>query len=204
MRPRSGRKNTHCRQIQSLLELLGKISSVCHKNKNQFSISGSALRNSIDTSVFTFHLLRELKKALRSKAGATIGSLFDAVSRNLADEGLPPPTKFGIEAGSVQIVPGKMRRRGTTRRVELAKGISPYPMEELSTGDDARFVGDLNYPDGTSLPIDSLIVKSWEIRNTGIVPWRHRYLHVVGASRGTGLIEVPPLVPVPDTDPAIT
>ena len=84
---------------------------------------------------------------------------------------------------------------GVSQRHVQPAGASP------NDKDRSEFVGDITVPDGTVLKPGVEFVKVWEIRNTGEVAWRHRYLTRVGAIVGAGLPYSPPRVPIPDTEP---
>lgn len=70
----------------------------------------------------------------------------------------------------------------------------------LVAGDNDDFVTDVTIPDGTIVNTGQVFVKTWEIRNTGQVPWAGRYLTRVGA-QGPGLCSSPSQVPIPETMP---
>jgi hypothetical protein len=67
--------------------------------------------------------------------------------------------------------------------------------------DDDRFVADVTIPDGTIVRANQRFVKTWEIQNTGLVPWRGRYLQRQGTLQAPGLCTSPARVPVPTTLP---
>jgi Ig-like domain from next to BRCA1 gene len=67
--------------------------------------------------------------------------------------------------------------------------------------DDSRFVADVTIPDGTTVRAGQRFVKIWEIRNSGLVPWRGRFERRQGVQSGPGLCSSPPAVPVPTTMP---
>src|SRR5262249_39160210 len=71
----------------------------------------------------------------------------------------------------------------------------------LVPGDNATFVADLTIPDGTTVDVGQRFVKTWKIRNSGTVPWHHRYEQRQGLRQGKGLWWTPDRVPVPDTLP---
>jgi hypothetical protein len=55
--------------------------------------------------------------------------------------------------------------------------------------DNATFVRDVNYPDGSSIPVsDKPIVKEWLVRNSGDETWTNRRLVAIG--KHTGLVPV--------------
>jgi len=70
----------------------------------------------------------------------------------------------------------------------------------LAAGDNDDFVTDVTIPDGTIVHTGQRFMKTWEIRNTGQVPWAGRYLTRVGA-QGPGLCSSPSQVPIPETMP---
>jgi hypothetical protein len=71
----------------------------------------------------------------------------------------------------------------------------------LVSCDDSRFVADVTIPDGTTVRASHTFVKTWEIQNSGLVPWQGRYLSRQGLLAGSGLCDSVPRVPVPATRP---
>jgi Ig-like domain from next to BRCA1 gene len=74
---------------------------------------------------------------------------------------------------------------------------NPYPVE----GDASEFVADVTIPDGTVMRPGHRFVKTWRVRNSGVVPWIDRRLGRVGPPLAHGLPRSVPSVPVPDTPP---
>lgn len=149
-------------------------------------------------SVFTYHLLRRLRLARRHCHGATLNEIYDAVAQDLSVNGFPMPTKFGFESGRTLLVSRKRRR---SHLIEMTAEASSSPDVYPLPGDVPEFIRDVSYPDGSVLPVGSFITKTWEIRNAGVRHWSSRFLRCFGATRGTGLIEAPPVVPIPDVPP---
>jgi Ig-like domain from next to BRCA1 gene len=67
--------------------------------------------------------------------------------------------------------------------------------------DRSEFVRDVTVPDGSIFQIGEEFIKTWEIRNTGSVEWKSRWLRRIGACRGVGLIQSPEKARIPDTKP---
>jgi hypothetical protein len=67
--------------------------------------------------------------------------------------------------------------------------------------DDDRFIADVTIPDGTTVHANQRFDKVWEIQNTGLVPWRGRYLQRQGVLQGPGICTSAPRVPIPATIP---
>ena len=67
--------------------------------------------------------------------------------------------------------------------------------------DDSRFVADVTVPDGTIVRAGQRFIKTWEIQDSGLVPWRGRFLQREGLVGGPGLCDSPSRVPVPTTLP---
>jgi hypothetical protein len=80
----------------------------------------------------------------------------------------------------------------------VASAVS-LPANPLVPGDDSTFIADITYRDGTKIPEGQSFIKTWEIKNTGSVPWVGRYLAPDG--KITGTCTYPPRVPVPTTYP---
>ncbi|MFC6087385.1 NBR1-Ig-like domain-containing protein [Sphaerisporangium aureirubrum] len=70
-------------------------------------------------------------------------------------------------------------------------------------GDSSAFVRDVTYPDGSTVAVGQRFAKTWEIRNTGAVSWRGRYLTRQGTN-DPGLCALPAMTPIPDTRPGQT
>lgn len=75
----------------------------------------------------------------------------------------------------------------------------PLPANPLVPGDNSTFITDITYRDGTKIPEGQSFIKTWEIKNTGSVPWVGRYLAPDG--KITGACTYPSRVPVPTTYP---
>jgi hypothetical protein len=75
----------------------------------------------------------------------------------------------------------------------------PLPANPLVPGDDSTFIADVTYRDGTKIPEGQSFIKTWEIKNTGNVPWAGRYMAPDG--KVTGACTYPSRVPVPTTYP---
>lgn len=65
-------------------------------------------------------------------------------------------------------------------------------------GDDDMLVSE-NYPDGTTVRAGQTFAKTWELRNTGTVPWADRYLQ--RSQPATGGCQTPDRVPIPTVLP---
>ncbi|GGM53558.1 hypothetical protein GCM10012275_25760 [Longimycelium tulufanense] len=78
---------------------------------------------------------------------------------------------------------------------------APKPVIE---GDGSEFVRDVTIPDGTEIPTGAHFVKTWEIRNSGNVPWIDRYLIREGDFGRPGPCESVDRVRIPDTRPGET
>ncbi|ANN22212.1 hypothetical protein SD37_33825 [Amycolatopsis orientalis] len=68
-------------------------------------------------------------------------------------------------------------------------------------GDSSRFVSDVTIPDDTVVKPGSQFVKVWEIKNTGTVEWRKRYLRRTDLPVAPGACRTPERIPVNDTAP---
>jgi hypothetical protein len=75
----------------------------------------------------------------------------------------------------------------------------PLPANPLLPGDDSTFIADITSRDATTVPEGQSFIKTWEIKNTGSVPWVGRYLAPDG--KITGACTYPSRVPVPTTYP---
>ncbi|MHA6780976.1 NBR1-Ig-like domain-containing protein [Pseudonocardia saturnea] len=79
----------------------------------------------------------------------------------------------------------------------VAAGGTPAPPID---GDAAAFVGDITVPDGSLVAAGEPFVKTWEIRNSGTVPWTGRHLERLPGRDGEAC-RTPDRVPVPATPP---
>jgi len=66
--------------------------------------------------------------------------------------------------------------------------------------DDAKFIRDVTFPDGTEVPAGTRFEKIWEIQNAGTMFWQKRYLREVGTAP-LGLVSDSIQVIVPNTPP---
>jgi transcriptional regulator with XRE-family HTH domain len=69
-----------------------------------------------------------------------------------------------------------------TRRGASAPVATTYVTRSARTqpGDRSEFIADLTIPDGMVVRPGAKFVKSWRIRNAGLVPWRARLLERIG------------------------
>lgn len=92
------------------------------------------------------------------------------------------------------------------RRIERTKfGVHyEYPQPGLASSasriDRAEFLRDVTIPDGTMIPIGAHFTKTWEIRNSGQVPWVNRRLTRM-TPQGATLPWSEDSIPIPDTWP---
>ncbi|MGH3829821.1 MAG: NBR1-Ig-like domain-containing protein [Pseudonocardiaceae bacterium] len=77
---------------------------------------------------------------------------------------------------------------------------SPSISAEVA-GDKTAFVADTTMPDGSTVQVGESFVKTWDIRNTGTVTWKGRYLQRIGATGGFGICGSLTRVPIPLTRP---
>jgi transcriptional regulator with XRE-family HTH domain len=87
-----------------------------------------------------------------------------------------------------------LRRRRRDPRLIAAQ--ASYPL----SGDACEFVGE-DPPDGISVPLGHRFVKTWTIRNSGVVHWSGRRLMRIGPHVGPTILQSPRFVPIPDTAP---
>ncbi|NIJ13326.1 hypothetical protein FHU38_003670 [Saccharomonospora amisosensis] len=87
-------------------------------------------------------------------------------------------------------------------RITSADGTeSADPRAMVYEGDASKFIRDVTYPDGTVVEPDSQFVKIWEIRNTGSVEWRNRYLQRIDLPIGPADCATPERIPINHTFP---
>ena len=124
----------------------------------------------------------------------------------------PPPAEQ-VAAGEQAGAPGpapRERRRIVFAAVAAALGIltgavltlvvfgrQPAAGPVVAARDDSQFEGDITYPDGALVPVDSAFTKVWRIRNTGTVHWANRFLARVNQQP----CEAPQSVAIPQTRP---
>ncbi|WP_409491189.1 NBR1-Ig-like domain-containing protein [Amycolatopsis sp. cmx-11-12] len=68
-------------------------------------------------------------------------------------------------------------------------------------GDSSQFLGDVTIPDDTVVKPGTQFVKVWELKNTGTVEWRKRYLRRTDLPVAPGTCRTPERIPVNDTAP---
>lgn len=161
-------------------------------------------------SYFTHNLIDIVKRHVSRRNALTISQLFDELSYALEAENQPQPVRFGCEYGRTYIIGNQFQMRSFENQSKstTAPIIPQWLKKELSlptryplSDDDTAFVEDINYPDGSRLYIGERIVKTWAIKNAGKRSWINRFIKCHGVIRGTGIIEVPPVVPIKDTSP---
>lgn len=72
-----------------------------------------------------------------------------------------------------------------------------------SEEDGTLFIKDVTIPDGTSIPVNTTFVKTWRVKNTGKLVWKHRYLKRITPPTSL-LCSSPMMVPIPETAPGET
>jgi transcriptional regulator with XRE-family HTH domain len=90
-----------------------------------------------------------------------------------------------------EAAPEQERRRAGGKRPRLHRAIP---------GDAATFVGD-TVPHGTVMKPGQVFEQTWQVRNTGTVPWVERQLERQGPLTGPGLISSLRFVAIPGTNP---
>jgi hypothetical protein len=109
------------------------------------------------------------------------------------------------------------RQRSDRARRAVLRGKNPPVPEPVAPGpgqrpvdvpigarDRSLFVRDVTIPDGTVMAPAEPFTKTWEIRNSGEVPWTGRFLTRLGPTAGGGVPSSPRRVTIPDTDPGET
>lgn len=76
---------------------------------------------------------------------------------------------------------------------------SSSPAAPLVSGDASAFIRDVTYPDYSEVPVNKHFIKTWELKNVGIVKWTGRYLAAIGPSAGKCIY--PHRVRIPATGP---
>lgn len=77
----------------------------------------------------------------------------------------------------------------------------PTQIESIFIKDDKTlFIEDVTIPDGTAIPVNTTYVKTWRVKNTGSVVWKHRYLKRITPASDL-LCSSPSMVPIPETAP---
>lgn len=77
----------------------------------------------------------------------------------------------------------------------------PKPVRAVHPGDASDFIADVTIPDGTVVPPDSQFVKVWELKNSGSVHWRDRYLQRIDLPIRRDDCRTPERIPINDTAP---
>ncbi|WP_410657530.1 NBR1-Ig-like domain-containing protein [Amycolatopsis sp. lyj-112] len=68
-------------------------------------------------------------------------------------------------------------------------------------GDSSKFIADVTVPDETVVKPGTQFVKVWEVKNTGTVEWRKRYLRRTDLPVAPGACRTPERIPINDTAP---
>lgn len=75
------------------------------------------------------------------------------------------------------------------------------PTESIAKKDDKTlFIKDVTIPDGTVIPVNTTYIKTWRVKNTGSIVWKHRYLKRITPASEL-LCSSPAMVPIPETAP---
>lgn len=90
-----------------------------------------------------------------------------------------------------ETAPEQERRRAGGKRPKRYQAIP---------GDASTFVGD-TIAHGTLMSPGQVFEQTWQVRNSGTVPWKGRRLERQGPLTGPGLISSARFYPVPDTEP---
>lgn len=116
-------------------------------------------------------------------------------------EASPPPR--GEAAAAYESAPNApsttMSAAGCPENVKVAPGTTT-----LYAGDESDFVRDVTVDDCSVQPRGHSVVKTWELKNAGTVPWTDRSLHRINAHEGDPGCRSPERVAVPDTAPGDT
>ncbi|WP_246239928.1 NBR1-Ig-like domain-containing protein [Pseudoalteromonas caenipelagi] len=66
--------------------------------------------------------------------------------------------------------------------------------------DSSTFIKDVTIPDGTAVPVNTVFLKTWRIKNTGQIIWSDRYLQRTTIT-AKELCQSPQKIPIPQTAP---
>lgn len=139
---------------------------------------------------------------------------WEATSRALADDDEPPapaPRRrwwrrprlvVPLAAAVVLAVAGAVALQVRGDGNPAAGSADPRAM--AYQGDASEFLRDVTYPDGTVVKPDTQFVKIWEIRNSGAVEWRNRYLQRLDLPVRDDDCGTPERIPVNHTYPRQT
>ena len=98
--------------------------------------------------------------------------------------------------------PGKETYDGQMpQNKEQSSASSGAPSVPYLTGDKAKFIRDVTYPDGETVKVNEVFEKILEIQNAGSVVWEDRFLQREGPVEGTGLLKSVNKVKIPTTAP---
>ncbi|GHE36557.1 hypothetical protein GCM10017673_44010 [Streptosporangium violaceochromogenes] len=106
----------------------------------------------------------------------------------------------GVAASALIVVAGPMLLSPATDppATGVERGaLRPAPAASATPRDDSLFVGDITYPDGSTVRPGSSFTKVWRIRNTGTTSWEGRRLARINAAscRSPASVGVPPTAP---------
>lgn len=77
---------------------------------------------------------------------------------------------------------------------------SPVKTNVVVQEDKTLFIKDVTIPDGTSIPVNTVFVKTWRVKNIGNVAWENRYLKRMTPFSSL-ICSSPAMVPIPETQP---
>jgi hypothetical protein len=121
------------------------------------------------------------------------------------DDPTPPPAdRPGRRRSSLRPTRGQAIAAGAVTMI-VAAGIgslaaaSPPASGQTHTTqvDDASFIRDATFPDGSVVAPGKTFTKAWQLRNNGSVRWEGRYLTRMNSTA----CQAPDMVPIPATDP---
>jgi hypothetical protein len=171
-------------------------------SSGRFAYAHAGMRNSDFTGV----VLDVLRGTRNRTEHLSTGEFYEAIANLAVARGLSPPIRSGTEVGSTEFMLPSVgcgpvsHPHSFVTPVWLRDVLKAEPRRR-ATADACTFVRDVNYPDGTILPIGARIRKRWRIRNTGRVAWRNRFILRIGEPRATSRIHSEVLTPVPFTRP---
>lgn len=164
-------------------------------------------------SVFTEQLISVVNEAFENNEELSTCLFYDKLSKKISKHNMAPPTLSGVEVGYSRLI------YDSSNNLSKDSCLIEMPLEDNNSipswlqmilvsnkinsnlSDGCVFICDNNYPDGSILKTGEKIIKSWRIKNSGVIKWENRFYKFVGSSRGTGLIHGKELTPIPDVNP---
>ena len=118
---------------------------------------------------------------------ATLNALYTAAAQTL--EGMSTQAAIATQGSVTPTLSFSVSTSSPVATFTTVPPLSPVP---VSRCDSAAFVGDVTYPDGSSVPLGGAFTKIWRLQNSGTCTWNTSYALVfVTGERFSAPVAVP-------------